>query len=762
MRHHTPVRVFASIAASCATLLLLALAGDAAANHNVTELLSTGPTGGNGALDARFTGASSDGTRVFFITGESLVSEDTDVNGDLYMRAGGTTTLVSAGGPGTCTYPPSGCEVVTDGRDGQVSADGHRVFFRSFERLVSTDTDNLTDLYEWHDGAISLVSTGPTDPGVAGSNNGAAFAGASQDGTHVYFVSWDRLVTADLDSNGDIYERTGGTTSLVSTGTGGGTGTYEISAINDVADDGSRIFFETNEPIVLEDSNSNTDVYEGTAGSSKLVSITSTGTTNGWGAHFDGASADGTRVFFDSFGSYTPEDTDDNPPQCHDDESEDPYGCIDVYERSAGTTKLVSTGPGPISCPSFYGCHASFKGSSKDGTRVFFNTIERLTSAPNGGLYERSGGTTTLLFGGAAQFKASDDGSHLFFTTNASLDPADTDTAYDVYEYFNGTVKLASTGPTDPGECCFSSLWPQLRAISPDGLRVFFETPNPLVAADTDNGVDYYERHGGETTLITAGPTGSPGYSSGVQYWGGLSQDATRVFFSTPAKLVSGDLDSNLDVYERRIGYVAPQTAPTINAALVPVFKQCGTGGNPTNAKHAPPLSVGSCAPSPSSSVAKVGSSSQGSAQLTVVPGDSDPTNGDQADVTILASLSDVQTAAGADYAPNPSGADVTLVYRLRDTDLDNCTGCPSGYESPGTTTDLDFSVPINCAPTPGPQGSTCAVNTTADAVLSNMTHENKQTVAQIFRLRLNDAGANGVRGDGDDKLFAHAGLFVP
>ena len=43
-----------------------------------TTLLSTGPTGGNGAFDASFTGASADGTRVFFGTEESLVSADTD------------------------------------------------------------------------------------------------------------------------------------------------------------------------------------------------------------------------------------------------------------------------------------------------------------------------------------------------------------------------------------------------------------------------------------------------------------------------------------------------------------------------------------------------------------------------------------------------------------------------------------------------------------------------------------------------------------
>ena len=43
-----------------------------------TTLVSTGPTGGNGAFHASFRGASADGTRVFFETVESLVSADTD------------------------------------------------------------------------------------------------------------------------------------------------------------------------------------------------------------------------------------------------------------------------------------------------------------------------------------------------------------------------------------------------------------------------------------------------------------------------------------------------------------------------------------------------------------------------------------------------------------------------------------------------------------------------------------------------------------
>ena len=58
------------------------------------------PTGGNGAFDAIFGGASADGARVFFGTAEPLVSADTDTEQDVYERSGGQTTLVSTGPTG--------------------------------------------------------------------------------------------------------------------------------------------------------------------------------------------------------------------------------------------------------------------------------------------------------------------------------------------------------------------------------------------------------------------------------------------------------------------------------------------------------------------------------------------------------------------------------------------------------------------------------------------------------------------------------------
>ena len=191
----------------------------------------------------------------------------------------------------------------------------------------------------------------------------------------------------------------------------------------------------------------------------------------------------------------------------------------------------------------------------------------------------------------------------------------------------------------------------------------------------------------------------------------------------------------------------------------MPLFRQCGTQASPANGAHAPPLSTASCNPSqPSSTVARAGAGSEGSAQLTVFPGDTDPTNGDQADVSIAVHLSDVTTTAGIDYDPNPAGADMTEATRLRLTDRNNNGGAS------GTTTDLDFAAPVDCVATAGSGGSSCDANTSADAILAGAIPEGRGTVAQVFRVRLFDSGLNGLRegGAGDDRIFAHQGIYVP
>ena len=65
-------------------------------------------------------------------------------------------------------------------------------------------------------------------------------------------------------------------------------------------------------------------------------------------------------------------------------------------------------------------------------------------------------------------------------------------------------LSIGPTGGNGPADVFFSF-------ASGDGARAFFETPESLVAGDTDTAYDIYQRQGGTTTLISTGPTGGNG-----------------------------------------------------------------------------------------------------------------------------------------------------------------------------------------------------------------------------------------------------------
>lgn len=85
-----------------------------------------------------------------------------------------------------------------------MSDDGQRAFFAAKDALVPEDTNELQDVYEWHDGTVSLVSTGTATKDVR-------LLGASHSGDDVFFTTNQRLVGWDTDENVDVYDaRVGG------------------------------------------------------------------------------------------------------------------------------------------------------------------------------------------------------------------------------------------------------------------------------------------------------------------------------------------------------------------------------------------------------------------------------------------------------------------------------------------------------------------------------------------------------------------------
>lgn len=80
-----------------------------------------------------------------------------------------------------------------------MSDDGSEVFFDTADPLVPRDTNGTLDVYEWHDGQVSLISSG-SDPAPS------FFLGASADGSNVFIGTHARLVPQDTDVSGDIYD----------------------------------------------------------------------------------------------------------------------------------------------------------------------------------------------------------------------------------------------------------------------------------------------------------------------------------------------------------------------------------------------------------------------------------------------------------------------------------------------------------------------------------------------------------------------------
>jgi hypothetical protein len=728
-----------------ALLVLAALGTGAAANHSVTEQVSVGQINGNGAVSATFSGASADGTHVFFTTTEQLVSADTDSATDVYERSGGVTTRVSAG-------QINGNGAFGAGFSGS-SADGTRIFFFTTEQLVSSDTDAFLDVYERSGGVTTRVSAGQINGNGA---LGAAFAGSSADGTRVFFITAEQLVSSDTDSVTDVYERSGAVTTRISAGQINGNGAV-TAAFASASQDGTRVFFDSQEQLVSADTDSALDIYQRSGGVTTLVSD---GQAVGTGAPatFTGASADGTRVFFFSAGQLTSSDTD---------------SALDVYQRSGGTTTLISAGQ--INGNGAF--DVNFRDASADGTRVFFITNEQLATSDTDSttdVYERSSGTTTQISRGqingngafAVTFAgASQDGTRVFFSTTEQLASTDTDAVSDVYERSGATTTQVSLGQANGNGANAATF----RAASADGKRVYFISDERLADTDTEGQTDIFERAAGTTTQVSRGQINGNGAFTAT--FSGASQDGTRVFFTTLEPLASTDTDSSQDVYVAGAfplaPYPTPRSANDIEFYLVPAFRQtisstqCTARGG-TVRTHGAPFGVSSCDPPalPAGTVAYFGREAIGTATLNSIDGNP-LTAANEADRAIGVDLTDLRSGDvnGVDYNPNAGGPDVTLLVKHRISDLFN----GASQTDPGTVADLDFSVAVNCATTADPEvGSTCSVATTANAVTPDAVREGGQAVTSTFRIRLNDAGANGVRGDSDDRNFAQQGVYTP
>ncbi len=473
------------------------------------------------------------------------------------------------------------------------------------------DQDGLVDAYrlDLSNGAWSLATLPDTGPMTASLNApvssnavGTFTAGVSENGSHVYFQTFDQLPVAPGtpgEHTGDmLYDRTGGHTYAV--------GVLPNGTISQTC---------------------NPELGNGPADG------------NIQGALTEGAiSPDGTNVVFTQFptehcldpGVYLRENdttTVQLAGMFYARRSSDGSKIITVgnelgvyqYDITTGTTTTITT-------------TGKFAAASPDGSHVYYLIRE---GQPGAGLYVWDKGTSTLIPKAGEGFAsplfergstnppdikhpsfavATPDGSKLLFLDRASLTGYDsfgaacTDNgepglcaeAY-VYDAPSGSVTCVSCSPTSApaqgnaqlmGVEQTNSLLPGYSEgeISPDGSRVFFETSDALAPQDTNGLSDVYEWENGRVYLISSGQGTSGSHFSGA------SSDGSDVFITTTDRLAPQDIESATQIYDARVdgGFLyrpfttgcdsgqcqGPQTpAPTFGAPASATFVGLGNPG---------------------------------------------------------------------------------------------------------------------------------------------------------------------------------------
>jgi Tol biopolymer transport system component len=442
--------------------------------------LITGGTSANAFARA----ISADGERVVFVTDAPLVPADTDTTTDVYAHEDGQDLLVSGGTPGVA----AGFTHV-----GDVSEDGGRIIFQAGGPLVPQDADTEDDVYRWDEGAVTLVTA--SRPGQTWEL-GHFYRGASRDGTRIFSETVESLVSADTDLVEDVYEFSGGTAKLVSTGSldlhrGGATYHHDGGP----SPDGGSYVFLTTAALEPGDTNSTLDLYQRRNGRTRLLTANRLGLAPSCPVAPSGPgplpctiwassqTADGATVVFGAGQRLVSSDTDSE---------------YDVYRRSGSSVEHVASGGEAWISP--------------DDSRMVFASTDRLTATDTDSfvdLYSRAGGVTTLLTPNTPAdhlrlLKASEDLTRVFFVTEEGALPADADNRRDVYESAGGTLRLVTSGPSDDhaaGDSAGSHS--DLAAASADGRTVFFESSKALVPEDTDSARDVYRWSDGVTTLVT-------------------------------------------------------------------------------------------------------------------------------------------------------------------------------------------------------------------------------------------------------------------
>ncbi len=159
-----------------------------------------------------------DGRFLVFVSVARLLAEDQDFVDDLYRYDDQTGQLACLSCSGDQAIPVAiyGQQINVANADSVqerriASEDGSAIVFTSREPLAAEDTNVVTDVYLWRDGALTLVSGATGDRGVVGAGgtdfqNGVGGPAISADGNSIFFQTRATLVARDTNNGGyDFY-----------------------------------------------------------------------------------------------------------------------------------------------------------------------------------------------------------------------------------------------------------------------------------------------------------------------------------------------------------------------------------------------------------------------------------------------------------------------------------------------------------------------------------------------------------------------------
>jgi hypothetical protein len=345
----------------------------------------------------------------------------------------------------------------------------------------------------------------------AAARQSADFAGASQDGSKVYFTTTAQLTASDKDTGSDLYMASIGcpggdpgcgagereVTSLKHVSLDPNGGAAEVQGVVRVAPDGQRVYFvaagdllSASQRQALEGEGrpapevgaENLYVYDGVgSGSVSFVGDLCTGTErSGTVEDFHCPSGETDRALWTSGGETAGESQTAGPggeylvfatyaqlSGADINKAKDVYR----YDAATGVSALVSIGENSY--------------APNAGTGTLGSTIAQ---GQLGGLVYSQYELNTRAI--------SEDGSRIVFTSAEPLSPNATNGSVNAYEWHagpdgQGSVSLVSTGGDPEGV--------EDVVISPGGSSVFFITAQGLVPQDTDGAPDVYDaRFGGE------------------------------------------------------------------------------------------------------------------------------------------------------------------------------------------------------------------------------------------------------------------------